>query len=168
MFDWRWHLNSIFVRIAIWLLKSTRWYEGYWNHWRTMFAYTELRGLHIMPVHYYSPIPDTRNLSDELWGGPRLLPSVELNLEAAIDWLAKLMQKYRSECSALPKQQSDDARQYFIDNAAYGRGDADVLYSILRDTKPRKIIEIGSGYSSLLISHAIRTNQSESREYHPT
>ena len=165
MIDWRWHLNSIFVRTAIWLLKSTRWYDGYWNHWRTMFAYTELRGLHIMPVHYYSPIPDTHKLADELWRRRRPLPSVELNVDVAAEWLERLMRKYREECSALPRVSSHEPHQYFIENAAYGRGDADVLYSILRDTKPRKIIEIGSGYSTLLISQAIRSNRSESRDY---
>jgi hypothetical protein len=165
MIDWRWHLNIIFVRMAIWLLNSTGWYKGYWNHWRTMFAYTERRGLHVMPVHYYSPIPNTQNLPRELWRDRRLLPSIELNVDVAAELLEGLMHKYSSECRELPLAQSRDPHEYFLENAAYGRGDADVLYSILRDIKPRKIIEIGSGYSTLLISQAIRANRQELRDY---
>lgn len=165
MFDWRWHLNTVSVRSAIWLLKSTGWYNGYWNHWRTMFKYTQGRGLHIMPVHYYSPIPDTQNLPNEPWKDRRSLPSVALNVDAACEWLETLMRKYRQECGALPNQRSHDPHQYFLDNEAYGRGDADVLYAILREMRPRKIIEIGSGYSTLLICHAIRANLGEFNDF---
>jgi hypothetical protein len=59
-----------------------------------MFAYTERRGLHVIPVHYYSPIPDTHNLSDGLWTGCLALPSVEINVDVAAEWLDTLMQKY--------------------------------------------------------------------------
>jgi predicted O-methyltransferase YrrM len=54
---------------------------------------------------------------------------------------------------------------YTLDNAAFGRGDADVLYSIIRDKKPGKIIEIGSGNSTLLICQAIRANSQEAPSY---
>lgn len=165
MFDWRWHLKTISVRAAIWLLKSTGWYDGYWGHWRRMFNYAERHRLHIMPVHHYSPIPDTQNLPDELWKGPRSLSGVDLNVDRACIWLRKLFQEYRHECAMFTEKPGQDPHQYFLDNTAYGRGDADVLYAILRDTKPCKIIEIGSGYSTLLISQAIRTNRRESSDY---
>src|SRR3974390_1902930 len=130
-----------------------------------MFSYTEARGLHIMPVHYYSPIPDTQALPDDIWHGERQLPSVQLNLPFAIESLDKLMQKFGPECSAFAKQPGHP-HQYFTDNAAFGRGDGDVLYAFIRDIKPRKIIEIGSGYSTLLIGQAIRSNQHDDRDYH--
>jgi hypothetical protein len=165
MFDWRWHLRTMSVRAAVWLLKSTGWYGGYWNHWRTMFDYAEQRGLHILPVHYYSPVPDTRTLSAQRWSEPRLLPGVALNTDEALTWLETFMPKYWQECRSLATEPGPDPHQYHLDNSAYGRGDADILYGILRDTKPRKIIEIGSGYSTLLISQAIRANRQERSDY---
>lgn len=163
--DLRWHFKIGLTRLAIWALNSTGWYDGYFNHWRTMFDYAEQRGLHIMPVHYYSPIPDTQNLPGELWIERRLLQGVELNTERAREWLDDFMPKYRTECENLRRDRTHNKHEYFLENDAYGRGDADVLYSILRETKPRKIIEIGSGYSTLLISQAIRSNRLELANY---
>lgn len=54
-------------KLAIWLLRLSGWYGDYWNHWREMFAYVKRKGLHIMPVHYYSPIPYMRVLPESLW-----------------------------------------------------------------------------------------------------
>jgi hypothetical protein len=31
------------------------------------FYLWEKKGFHITPIHYYYPIPDTRELGDELW-----------------------------------------------------------------------------------------------------
>ena len=56
--DIRWHVKQLMAKMAIHLLKGTGWYSGYWNHWRgTLFDHAEQHGLHITPVHYYTPIP---------------------------------------------------------------------------------------------------------------
>ena len=160
----RWHLSSWLVKVAIWLLKLSGWYEGYWNHWRAMFAYAQKKGLHIMPVHYYSPIPDTRDLPD-LWKDDRTPVGFDLKIEAALGWLDQLRQKYGEEYKAFPKETSDDHHSYHLNNDAYRSGDAEVLYAILRDLKPRRIVEIGAGYSTLLMCQAIRANRRETPGY---
>ena len=163
--DLRWHLKTLIAKAAIWLLKSTGWYDGYWNHWRTIFPYAERNGLHILPVHYYSPIPDTRELSDELWQGMHLPAGFDLRIAPALTWLGSLSQKYGGEFNEFPTKAGTDIQGFHLDNQAFRSGDAEVLYSILRELKPRKIIEIGSGYSTLLMCQAIRANQKEAPEY---
>jgi hypothetical protein len=128
--DWRWHVNTSLVKIAISLLRLTGWYEGYWNHWRTLFPYAERSGLHILPTHYYSPIPDTRHLSADVWR-PRVPVSFDLRIEAAMTWLNQLSKKYRAEYNDLSTERSNDIHNFSLDNAAFGPGDAEIVYAIL-------------------------------------
>ena len=43
--------------------------------------------------------------------------------------------------------------------------DAEILYGIVRKFKPRRIFEIGSGFSTLLVENAIRDNRGEDSSY---
>src|SRR5688572_18668802 len=123
--NWRWHLNSCLVRLAIQLLRWTGWYKGYWNYWRTMFGYAESKGLHIIPCHYYSPIPVTRDLPDELWRDLRRPIGFDLRAEAALNWLETLGQKYGPEFGAFPQQPGAAAHSYSLNNSAFQSGDAE-------------------------------------------
>lgn len=156
-----WHLKFAMVRTAILLLKTTGWYEGYFNHWRTFFDYAEKRGLHILPVHHYTPLPNTSEIDDKQWGKKRHLPAIDLRIEEAVKLLSELLPRFKSECETFLEDRSADPHEYSLRNNAFGRGDADVLYSIIRNFKPVRIIEIGSGHSTLLICKAIRKNLSE-------
>jgi len=125
----------------------------------------ESKGLHILPVHYYSPVPDTRRLSEALWQNVRIPIGFDLGLDAALIWLDRLSERYGSEYRRFPREPDHDPHRFYLENDAYRSGDAEVLYAILRDVKPRRIIEIGSGYSTLLISQAIRATKNEDSEY---
>jgi Methyltransferase domain len=165
MVDLRWHLSSYSVKVAIWLLKRSGWYEGYWNYWHTTFSYAEDKGLHIIPCHYYDPIPNTKTLSAEFHHRPRPIIGYDLKVTAALDWLTQLSDAYGSELSALLKDRGHSPSTYYLNNPAFKAGDAEILYAILRQLKPKRIVEIGSGYSTLLICQAIRANRNEVPEY---
>jgi len=45
----------------------------------------------------------------------------------------------------------DPALRYYYDNDFYSYGDGIILYSFLRQYKPRQVIEVGSGFSSALM-----------------
>lgn len=160
-----WHLKAWMVKLALWLLRLSGWYSGYWNSWRTMFAYAERKGLHILPVHYYSPIPDTSNLPDSLWQHHQVPIGFDLRIDSALDLLDRLSHTYGNEYNAFPREPGNNTHSYYLNNEAYRSGDAEILYAMLRDLKPRRIIEIGSGYSTLLICQAIRDNQKEMPDY---
>jgi cephalosporin hydroxylase len=162
--DIRWHLKLLSVKLAIKLLKSTGWYEGYWNHWRgEVFDYSERQGLHIMPVHYYTPIPDVNKLSPKIWEPRKAITKINIDLNKSLEFLENLLSKYYSEYQIFSyKKQSD--KEFYLGNAAYGSGDAEVLYSMIRELKPKKIIEIGAGYSTLLIAKAISKNLHENSD----
>ncbi|BAZ43124.1 hypothetical protein NIES4102_01200 [Chondrocystis sp. NIES-4102] len=164
--DLRWHINTALAQIAIKFLKWSKWYDGYWNHWRgDIFNYAQKQGLHILPVHYYSPIPNTAELPTSVWNNQSELKGINLNIESGLELLTKLSTCYQQEYLKFPSEPINSDREYYLNNSAYGRGDAEILYSMIRHIKPKRIIEIGSGRTTLLISQAINQNKLENTSY---
>lgn len=158
----RWSVTMALAKWAIRALKGTGWYDGYWNHWRgELFEYAQARGLHILPVHFYSPVPDTRALPASLWEGKGALPGLRLDLDAASVLLRTITEPYRAEYEQFPREKPAGAVQYYLNNASYSSGDAEVLYSVVRHYKPKRIIEIGAGQTTLVIAQALRRNAEE-------
>ena len=154
--DIQWHVKQRMAKMAIGLLKATGWYSGYWNHWRgSLFDYAERHGLHITPVHYYTPIPDTRNLADDQADEPGHLPGVDLRIEQGLDLVARYAKAYRADYDKIPYENPAEPQRFHLSNSAYLCGDAEILYSMIRNLRPRRIIEVGSGFTTLLIHETI-------------
>ena len=120
--------------------------------------------IHILPVHYYSPVPNTAELTPEIWTSRESPVGVDLRIDYALIWLRKLSEKYAEEYKSFSRTSANPGR-FQLNNAAFSSGDAEVLYAIIRDVKPRRIVEVGSGNSTLLICDAIRRNQQELSAY---
>jgi predicted O-methyltransferase YrrM len=109
------------------------------------------------PGHFYSPIPDMDELRrDEAHIfdlSLRNLPGIDLNLEGQFNLLEQLKQYYAEQ--PFSGTASSDRRFYF-DNDFFSYSDALFLYSMMRFANPKRIIEIGSGFSSFVM---LDTNQ---------
>jgi hypothetical protein len=99
--------------------------------------------------HFYSPLPDleeVRRRQSVLFGPPPArLPGIDLREQAQLSLL--------SELAAFADEQpwGDEARRgllYRFDNPNFRHGEALALYGMLRRLRPRRIVEIGSGWSS--------------------
>ena len=88
-----------------------------------------------------------------------LLPegNIEFNVENQIK-LFKLLSKYFSEVNDPSKW------KYFKDNPRFSDSDAVVLYAFIRHFKPRRIVQIGSGHSTMVMLQAIEENEKEQRQ----
>src|SRR5262249_39207887 len=101
------------------------------------------------PGHFYSPIPDIKEVDahscivfDRL---PTKIPGIDLNTEAQIT-LAREFAAYYGDIPFPEKQQNGS--RYHLDNSYFSYGDGVVLYSVMRRFKPKRVIEVGSGFSS--------------------
>lgn len=99
--------------------------------------------------HYYSPLPSREQIRADAerrsTARPRQLPGIALNEERQLALLEQLKVFYRE----LPfPRKKIPARRYFFENPAYSYSDAICLYAMIRHVQPRRIIEVGSGYSS--------------------
>src|SRR3954465_2154096 len=68
----------------------------------TWFPYFERIGIHAKKVHFYSPIPDTRTLSGQLWNQRSAIPGVDFRLDQQVALAEELGRKYRAEFERFP------------------------------------------------------------------
>lgn len=125
------------------------------------FELWEKNGFHITPTSFAHPIPDTRELKDELWTQHSEMVGVDLNESRQIALLELLAANLRGEYEQLPSDKTDVPHQYFLNNPYFISVDAEILYCMIRHFKPRRIFEIGSGYSTFLAAQAVRLNEAE-------
>lgn len=117
----------------------------------------------IFPVRnqYYEPMINPKSLRYSL-RSERELPGIDLNISEQLELLDSFA--FSDELKELSKKPKSEGTFYF-DNPSFLSGDAEYLYNIIRHYKPNKIIEIGSGYSTLMATHAITKNKEEDNSY---
>lgn len=117
----------------------------------------------VFPItnHYYEPLFDDRLLKQPL-NKDRSLPGIDWNEEQQLNLLAKF--NYQEELLKFHNSRVEDSLSFYFDNPSLGPGDAEYLYCMIRHFKPKRIIEIGSGYSTLMTMAAIRKNHQENPE----
>lgn len=116
-------------------------------------------GFHIIPVHYYEPVPDTRTLPDSLWDTPPGMGGVDMNESGQIRLLEKFSD-FKEEYARFPDKPTLVPHQFYIGNGAIGPVDFEVLYCMARLSRPRKVVEIGSGNTTYLMAQALFKNLS--------
>ncbi len=86
-------------RILKWVTMSlashlpARLYTGY----DELFTLYERRGWHITPVNFYQPIPDTRELSDDLWSNRSSMVGIAMNEQHQLELLDQFHTSYKDE-----------------------------------------------------------------------
>lgn len=104
---------------------------------------------YVPPGHYYSPIPSQSHVranERRLFGSPpRTLPGVDLREEAQLALLRELERYYGEQ--PFPRHRAPPRRYCFV-NPSYSYSDALFLYGMIRHARPRRVVEVGSGYSS--------------------
>jgi len=157
-------VQNIASRLIETLARHGGMFSSYFSSWRWQFDRWQAAGVHLMPVHYYSPIPDTRTLGPEVWAVRSELPGVDLNETGGLKLLRSTLAKYAPELADVPREEGKPG-QYYFNNPAFRSVDATVLYSLVRDGKPKRIVEIGNGYSSLVIDLALSRNEAGATDY---
>ena len=121
---------------------------------RELFLNWERHGFHVTPVHFYEPIPDTQSLPETLWSQPSELVGIDMNDAMQLELLRNSFSKFRQEYETIPAEPLPGQLWPF-------RGtDVLVAYCMVRHFQPRRIIEIGSGFSSLVLGRAAASNKS--------
>jgi len=127
----------------------------------TVFEMGQIFNLFIMPKHYYTPIASTRALraNNASWNRPidvQYLPlSEDRQREVLSNWIAPFEPEYRA--NAAYKKAIDE-----LAGPGYGPVEAQALHGFVRQIRPGRIIEIGSGVSTICMLHALDKNTRES------
>ncbi|NMC98451.1 MAG: hypothetical protein GYA62_01830, partial [Bacteroidales bacterium] len=125
------------------------------------FDYWQKNGLHITPNHFYSPIPDTSKFKNKDFSEKSLV-GININIEKQL-YMLKLLSKFKTEFNKfkLIKEGVDSQTDsnYYFNNLAFDNVDALSYYGLIRLLKPKKIIEIGSGWSTKIAAQACLENK---------
>lgn len=107
-------------------------------------------GLHVPPGHYYSPIPDVADIKsreNKIFVTDKI-EGIDFNDRRHLELLASFKNYY--SLISFNDHKTPTAR-YFSKNDMYGKSSAALLFCMIHDLKPRRIIEVGSGFSSALM-----------------
>jgi predicted O-methyltransferase YrrM len=119
---------------------------------------SRLKLLYVEPGHFYSPItlPELAERHLERLGAPGAidtLPGVHIDRAAMVALWGELSALMR-ECP-YPSDRVGTPYRYQLENQAYGWGDGLTLYAMIRNFAPKRIIEVGSGWSSACIADTV-------------
>jgi len=114
--------------------------------------------------HFYSPVVDPDQLAlerERVWPAePRVL-GIDFNDESHLHVLERAFPRYIGDydyperAPVSEKEESDDHR-YYTQNSQFSWLDSRTLFVLLREWRPARVIEVGSGYSSLLMADVNR------------
>ncbi len=99
------------------------------------------------PGHFYSPLPDLEEVEAEAERLSRLeVPAaISLNADEQFRLLTQILACYPEiPWTEKPKR----GMRYWFGNEYFGWGDAIVLFGMLRHMSSRRVVEVGSGFSS--------------------
>jgi predicted O-methyltransferase YrrM len=111
----------------------------------------------------YSPVPDLGSLPPAFWTEPGEAAGLRLDTGAMFEFLERRLAAYVPElstafgadgCAVAPGS-------FDLENGSFGPVDAEVLYAMVRHLAPRRIVELGSGHSTLISARAAQANHSE-------
>jgi predicted O-methyltransferase YrrM len=105
----------------------------------------------VLPCDLYRSLNDRRDL-----------PGIDFDVKGQLALAAQL--NYRDELLQLPLEKSS-AVEFGFHNDSFESGDAEILYDFVRHFKPRRILEVGSGQSTLIARLAIAKNLSQNPNY---
>ena len=117
-----------------------------------------------MLVHFYMPVPDIADLRRRsVWARRSPLPGVDLDVPGQLEYLRRIGAAHGEEC-LWPGPATSHPHQFHVDNGCFSFGCAASLHAVLRHHKPQRVVEVGSGMSSRVISEALEANR---RDGHP-
>jgi hypothetical protein len=122
----------------------------------------EDNGVMVIPADFYSTVPLLKDLQTTFEGveGARRPLFHRIFDHAVVAQYLKGMDEFADEFN--PPVAGDEATctEFFWGNSKFSHGDAMAYYCLVRWLRPRRIVEIGSGFSTLVADAAIRKNGS--------
>ena len=109
---------------------------------------------------YYSPVPDLSRVPETIWtrrsdlGGVQLAPLGQHRSSSQRE-----LAPFIAELD-IPVNDPGVPGEFFLRNEYFEAVDAELLYGMVRAIRPARVIELGSGYTTLLINMACRRNAS--------
>jgi predicted O-methyltransferase YrrM len=127
------------------------------------YEIAEEAGLHVTPVHFYSPLASRDEVKAQsacdLFGSEF---GLRFDRQAQHEFLKSHVLPFLPELTDVPIADPATSGRFFWSNGMFSVQDAVTLYGIIRAMQPKQVLEVGSGYSTLLAAMAAARNGSTS------
>lgn len=118
------------------------------------------KGLYFLPRDVYCSLPSVKEIESSFeyqgeglpWHDPALFDRDRLLA------FLKELEPFAREFDPPREGHFDQPERFYWDNGFFGGADALTYYSILRRYQPARVLEIGSGFSTLLAAEALKRN----------
>ncbi len=115
-------------------------------------------GVSVVPSHFYFPVPSLKSFDGKNWKACRPCAAFDFRLDEQIERLESDILPFAAECN-FPEDASNNGHGGFhFNNGYFERVDAEVAYAFVRQRKPERIVEVGSGNSTLVMAAAMKKN----------
>ena len=105
--------------------------------------------------HFYSPIVDTDDVlsrSETIWEARSTIKGINFNAEKQLEILDSWFPEFVSEYDYPDHGDATKPSGYFNLNDQFSWLDSRALFVLLRKLRPARFVEVGSGFSSLLVA----------------
>jgi hypothetical protein len=130
--------------------------DGLRVSFKKTFPFWQTLGFFVLPRHFYEPVPDTRTLRKTLWDNPSEMIGIEMREQSQINLLNQFVLNFKEDYARFPRGKTSIPFVYHVNNRKFSSVDGEILYCMLFHFRPKRILEIGSGYSTLLSAQAIQ------------
>lgn len=153
----RYRLRMLAVRLTSWI--PVRLLRAFFKSFDMRPDLAEAAGYNVIERTFYTPVPDVKTIDMARIRAKRELPGLDLNFGGAAETLARLAPRTK-ELDAIPENETPGT-PFWFDNGSFTHFDSAVLYTMLRELKPKRYIEVGCGFSSLVSAAALQKNIAE-------
>lgn len=89
------------------------------------------------------------------WRAARYDRGLNFEVQKGLSFIGEVCLPYKDIYDKFPSVPDGDGRAFYLNNGWYEAVDAEVLYSMLRHFRPRRVVEVGSGFSTSIMRRAI-------------
>jgi hypothetical protein len=117
-------------------------------------------GINVIPADFYSNIPSISEIQNSYEYEDATAPYLDTNIfdkKFLRDELSSLID-YSKDFTPETDGDEKNCNQFFWENSQFSYSDAMSYHAYIRRIKPKTIIEIGSGFSSLIALNALKKN----------
>lgn len=119
----------------------------------------------VLPIidHYHEPMFNHKRHLKRSLRDKRNLPGIDLDVDKQIELLKKF--HFNNELRIIPTKRTNNKNEFCHNEGPFPPADAEYLYNIIRYFLPRRVIEIGSGQSTLMVATALNQNKKQITGY---
>ena len=147
-----------FVAMATIPMRLARWKKT--SSLPITFAIFRRMGVFPIKAHYYEPQFDCVGLDKD--NPPRNLPGIAFAMDRQMALLSQFKDVARLDAVLARPGAGNGFR---MENPNFGTGDAEIWFHVIRHFRPARIVEIGSGYSTLMAKLALDTLRADDPAY---